>query len=588
MQKIPFFSLERSIQDRFIESTHGKEVPNPLLYQKAPQNPLARAFAIVALVVLASGLVFAWLGFGRLDHRWAVNPRWALFVYCAVACVALLTLLRAILIWDRDASLPFLRGVFVYPVGVIDARGEVLVVHEFNDLVEHTVTASELRLRFKSGATFEFGDKDKARLEHIHASVVDTQQRLSLPPEALSQREHVLLNPLMDTGFRNPFGSIKPLLRETPNWSKFWILIAFTVGLPMGLGMFQLRNVLSEKQMYVRARRLDSTAAYRNYLRRGGTRSEVTELLLPRAELRDARASHNVAALENYLDAHPNSKIRAEIEAALRVQLLTELEKARDKESLSALHEFRDGVRHVAVIQPEMEATEKSLFRIALGNYLSTTPMSAEQQAFFTRLLEFTRTHGPKVEVRFRRQVPTDAIDRAEVQLKKSAYYAGPAALPSQYFSAKYAEPRESIVAKALSERCGQAFPKDMLTFELGPALEDESNTTPTVQAPTLVITHRTELSGVFLSRKPRGAFVGLSMQYKARLLIPGEAATLDFQTTSWLAPNPRKLEEAGLSYKELYETMAREGFSRFLKRYQPTLFGPPKPTADAKAQSPT
>jgi hypothetical protein len=588
MQKIPFFSLERSIQDRFIESTHGKEVPNPLLYQKAPQNPLGRAFAIVALVVLASGLVFAWLGFGKLDHRWAIDPRWTLFVYCGLACLALLTLLRAILIWDRDASLPFLRGVFVYPVGVIDARSEVLVVHEFNDLVEHSVAGAELRLRFKSGASFEFIDKDKARLEHVHASVVETQQRLSLPPAALSQREHVLLNPLMDTGFRNPFGSIKPLLRETPAWGKFWILIALAIGLPMGVGIFQLRNVLSEKQLYVKARRLDSTAAYRNYLQRGGSRSEVTELLLPRAELRDARATQSVATLEDYLDAHPNSKIRSEIEAALRVQLLTELEKARDKESLSALHEFRDSVKHIAVIQPELEATEKSLFRIALGNYLSTTPASAEQQAFFTRLLEYTRTHGPKVEVRFRRQVPTDAIDRSEVQLKKSAYYAGPAALPSQYFSSKYAEPRESSIAKTLSERCAQAFPKDILTFELGPALEDESNTTPTVQAPTLVITHRTELSGVFLSRKPRGAFVGLSLQYKARLLIPGEAATLDFQTSSWLAPNSKKLEEAGLSYRELYETMAREGFSRFLKRYLPTLFGSPKAPADTKGQSPT
>ncbi len=577
MQKIPFFSLDRPIQDRFIESTHGKEVPNPLMYQKPPQNPRARVYSLVALVVFAGGVIFAWLGFGKLDHPWALNPRWALSVYCAVACLSLLALLRAVLAWDREASLPFLRGLFVYPVGVIDACGETLLVHEFNELEGHSIDGSTLRLRFKDGSRFEFSDKDKSRVEQVQASVIESQQRQSLPPDSLSQRDHVLQNPLLDTGFRNPFGSVKPLLRQSPKWSKYWLLIALGIGLPLGFGLFGLRNLLSEKQMYLKARKLDSTADYRRYLARGGNRSEVKELLLPRTELRDARAENTVMALEGYLENHPNTKIREEIETALRVQLLTELEKARDKETISALREFRNISRNIEVVKAELEATEKSLFRTALNNYVSTTPMTPEQQAFFTRLLEYARTHGPKLELRFRRQVPADAAERAEVQLKKSAYYAGPAALPSQYFAAKYAEPREANVVAALRERFEKAFPKDMLSLEPGPALEDESNTTPTVQVPTLIITHRTELAGVFLSRKPRGAFVGLSVQYKARMLIPSDAATLDFQHSAWLAPSPKKLEEAGLSYKELYETMAKDGFERFLKKYTTTLLGPSK-----------
>jgi hypothetical protein len=577
MQKIPFFSLERSIQDRFIESTHGKEVPNPLLYQKAPPNPLARALSLVALVVFASGAVFAWLGFGKLDHRWALNPRWALFVYCGVACLSLLVLLRALLIWDRDASLPYLRGLFVYPVGVIDARGQVLVVHEFTELAGHSVEQTTLRLRFNDGAAFEFNEKDKVRLEQVQSKIVETQQRLSLPPASMSEREHILLNPLLDTGFRNPFGSVKPLVSKAPSWHKFWFLIAIGLGLPLGLGLFQLRNVLSEKQMYLKVRRLDTTAGYRSYLARGGTRREVTELLLPRTELRDARASQSVAAIEAYLDSHPASKINAEVEAALRVQLLTELEKARDKDSISALREFRESSRHINVVQPELEATEKSLFRIALANYLAATPASAEQKAFFTRLLEYARTHGSKVEVRFRRQLPPEAVERSESQLKKSAYYAGPQALPSQYFGPKYAEPREASLTASLRKGMEKAFPKDMVSLELGPALEDDSSTTPTVQVPTLLITHRTELAGVFLSRKPRGAFVGLSVQYKARFLVPGDPAALDFQHSAWLAPSPKKLEEAGLNYKVLYETMAQDGFGRFFKKYSAVLFGSAK-----------
>lgn len=576
MQKIPFFSLDRPIQDRFIESTHGKEVPNPLLYQKPPPNPRARFWAILAFVVFAGGAVFAWLGFGKLDHRWALNPRWAIFVYCAVACLSLLALLRAVLAWDRDASLPFLRGRFVYPVGVVDACRETLVVHEFGELEGHSIDGPTLKLRFKNGSRFEFYDKDPTRIEQVHVAVVESQQRQSLPPGSMDQREQVLQNPLLDTGFRNPFGSLKPLVRETPRWGKYWLLIALGVGLPLGVGLYGLRNLLSEKQMYVKARKLDSTLAFRNYLARGGNRAEVKDLLLPRAELRDARAQQSVAALEAYIDSHPHTKINEEVDAALRAQLLTELEKARDKDSISALREFRSSSKHTSIVQTELEATEKSLFRIALNNYINATPMTPEQQAFMTRLLDFARVHGPRLEVRFRRPVPADAVERSEVQLKKSAYYAGPSALPSQYFAAKYAEPREAVVVNALRERLEKAFPKDMLSLEVGPALEDDSNT-PTVQVPTLIITHRTELAGVFLSRKPRGAFVGLSVQYKARMLIPGDPHTLDVAHSVWLAPGPKKLEEVGMNYRDLYENMAQDGFGRFLKKLLPVLFGPEK-----------
>lgn len=575
MQKIPFFGLERSIQDRFVESTHGKEVPTPLLYQKAPQNPLARSLTLVALTALVAGLGFAWLGYGRLDHPWALDPTWAIGVYCGTACVALSALLRAIVIWDRDASLPYLRGLFVYPVGVIDASSETILIHQFTELAEHSIVGNKLRLRFNDGHRFEFHDREKARLEQVVTTIEGTQQRLSVPPASVSQRDLVLLNPLLDTGFRNPFAPVKPLVRVTQTWTKYWLLIALGMGLTIGLGLYTLRNVLSEKQMYLKARKLDSTTGYRGYLAHGGKRSDVRDLLLPRAELREARAQNDVAALESYYDAHPNSKIKPEIELALRIQLLKALEKARDQDSIAALRKFRDSTKHVHLVKIELQDTEKSLYQAALAKYLSTVPASTEQRAFFTRLLEFARLHDPKIEVRFRRQLPEDAAERAETQLKKSAYYIGPPALPGQYFGAKYAEPREAKVVDAIRTGMERFFPKDMLSVEMGPALDDDGTTTPTVSVPTLIITHRTELSGVFLTRKPRGAFVGLSTQYKARFLIPADANPLDFQHASWIAPGPKKLEEAGLNYKNLYENMATDGFNRFLRKYVPTLFGP-------------
>jgi hypothetical protein len=60
-------------------------------------------------------------------------------------------------------------------------------------------------------------------------------------------------------------------------------------------------------------------------------------------------------------------------------------------------------------------------------------------------------------------------------------------------------------------------------------------------------------------------------------MLIPGDPSTLDFTHSAWLAPSPKKLEEVGMNYKDLYENMAQDGFGRFLKKFLPVLFGPEK-----------
>ena len=84
-------------------------------------------------------------------------------------------------------------------------------------------------------------------------------------------------------------------------------------------------------------------------------------------------------------------------------------------------------------------------------------------------------------------------------------------------------EPREADVGHELEARLNREFPPDILHFKLVPALDDDGTDAPKVSRPTFVITHRDELSGAFMSKKPRGAFAGLGFTVRSVLLIPGD-----------------------------------------------------------------
>ncbi len=71
--------------------------------------------------------------------------------------------------------------------------------------------------------------------------------------------------------------------------------------------------------------------------------------------------------------------------------------------------------------------------------------------------------------------------------------------------------------------------------------------------------------------------FVGVGLVFKALLLIPGEPTTRTFETSTWSPPNLKKLEAENWGPAELYEFMAQDAFSQFLKRYLASIFKAPK-----------
>ncbi len=572
MSQVQFYYLQRAIQDRFIESSRGRGAPTQLLYQAPGPNPWAVGLASASALLFTGCAAFACLGFGNLEHRLALNPLWTMGVYVGVLCLAMAALLKATLIWNRDALLPFRRGIHAFPAIVIDARTSMLEVHKVSELAEISSEGSSLHLRFTDGATYEFRNVEGARVNEIKEKFRDAQERLNAPPSETFGRDQALLDPLADSGFKSLFSTNDPMKPKTVAWAKFWPAIAVAVGLAAGVGLWKTRNTLSSKQLYIKARTLNTTHAYQAYMARGGTRKDVGDLLLPRAELRDAIAAGSVDAIERFMDAHERTKINSEATVALYAALLKDLERAQAVGTLAALRNFRAGDPHTSLVNSERLIAEKALFRAALARFQAESVGTPALDAFVQRLIAYAEQHGPKVEIRFRRRVPASAL-MIETMLQKNAYFGGSKSLPLQYFDDKHAAAREAMIASALSQRFAAVFPRDILSFELGSAKADDDGGAPAVTVPTLLITHITNMVSIHTSRKPRGAFAGIAFAFKAQLLIPGDAAPPTFSCPVWMQPDFNKYDDEGWTPESLYEYMATEAFSQFLKKYFASIF---------------
>ena len=576
MQRIQFFSLPRPVQERFIESARGYGAPVPLFYRALATDRKVIAFTATAGLLFSGCITLAKVGFGDLQHRWALNPPLILCAYGLLLSLACAALVASVRNWKRATSIPFRRGVYVFPIGVIHALGATLEVHPFQGLVEFTTQSNRLRMRFSGGTCFDLGQVEPQVADKIKATVLETQKQQSSPSSERSKRDQALLDPLFDTGFKNPFSPHESMRPVAAARVVHWFLIAAIIGAAAGFGLGIGRNWLSARHLYARAKALDTASAYRAYLERGGARAEVRELLLPKAELREVQSSGSVDALERYLDEHAHSKIRGEVEAALREALLRELRQASQASSLSQVRGFRRNDPHLPLIRAELQAAQKEFYHAALAQFQSLSKNSPDLNTFFEKLLGYAEQHGPKVEIRFRRRIPP-SLEKADEQVRKSPYCDNPSVPPAQYFNDAQFAKREATVAAAISKRFEDAFPKDILSFELAAPLPDDGTPVPNVASPTLLITHRTELSAPFTSRKPKGVFVGVGMIFKALLLIPGEPTKRTFEFSTWAPPDLKRLEAESWGPAELYGYTAQDAFDQFLKRYFGSIFRPTK-----------
>jgi hypothetical protein len=404
---------------------------------------------------------------------------------------------------------------------VIDARAAELAVRKVNELVDGNPLGGTLQLRFSDGSDFRFPAGSPERATEMLRTLTEVKQHFGQDLESNS-RELAVYDPLCDNGFRNPFSPRESLLPPKTSFALPAWLLALVLGSALGAGVWKLRNTLGEAALYRAARSENSREGYRAYLARGGKNPDVNAILLPRADLAEVIKHHSIEELERFSKEHADSGIQPEVQAALHQELLVALAAAKQQATLQALKQFRERFIDYPRIIAEIDRAISERLTAGLREFERRAKPKPEVAELFRRLLNYTAKHEGRVEIRFRRRVPESAA-KAEALLEKSNYFGGKASLPAQYFDAKHAALREEPSGKEIQATLQQGFSPDLLKFELGPPLDDSGEEDPKVSVPSVIVTHRTELSGAYLMKRPRAALTGVGVLFRVVFAIPND-----------------------------------------------------------------
>lgn len=583
MKSIEFYDLPRPIQERFVAAARASLAPSPLAIKLASRFVGARWF-IASAALLALTAWYAARGFGELDDPGAIASGARAALYCLGFALSFGCLTRGLLVRDRAVSLPFARATYLFPAGVVDAMSSSIYVHSLADLSSVEARASTLCVTFKDGASFEFPANDQQQADAARQAVTEAQERLDEATRADSVRHLAALDPLCQTNFPSPFSEDVPFKRPTAVWAFALLGMALASGAALGVGVWEVRNKLSARRIAEAARAQDTTAGYRLYLERGGQLPEIVDVLLPRAELAEARAQGSVAAIEQFVASHPGSKIQAEVDEALRAALLAALDDAKAQQTLAALDAFAAAHPRHAPVADELAAARHAVYRAASERARAMVAAGKVQKShpgeFIERLVAYVEEHGPKVQIQFRSYIGK-SYEAADKVVRGSAYFAGNSSLPSRYFGSERMRRREAIAGPLLLAALQQLFPTEIVSFELAPALPspepgDRPPPLPDPTVPTLFVDHRTELSGTFVNAKPRGIFLGAGVFFETSFVIPGDDTQLDIAVPTWRTPARDVMRHDKRTTADVYEDLARRSFSMFLRRYLDRLLRDP------------
>jgi hypothetical protein len=583
MKSIEFYDLPRPIQERFVAAAQASLAPAPLAIKLGSRLVGARWF-LASLVLLAVTAWSAAEGFGDLEHEGAIASRDRAALYCVGFALSFACLMRGLTVRDRALSLPFARATYLFPVGVVDAMSSSIHVHSLADLSAVEAQPGALRVTFKDGSIFEFPAKDQQQADAAKKAVTESQQRLDEATRADSVRHLAALDPLCQTNFPSPFSQDVPFRRPKALWGFALLTMALASGAALGVGVWEVRNKLSARRIADAARTQGSTAAYRMYIERGGQQPEIIDVLLPRAELEEARAHGNVAAIEQFIATHAGSKIQSEVDAALRAALLDALAKARAEHTLAALDRFAAAHPRHAPVAGELAEARHAVYRAAAERARSLLVAGEVQKSdpgdFVERLVAHVEQHGPRVVLQFRSYLGK-SCETADKLVRASAYFAGNNTLPSRFFSPEAMRQREALAAAPLLAALQQLFSTEIVQFELASALPspepgERPPPLPEPSVPTLFVDHRTELSGSTTVAKPRGMFFGAGIFFETSFAIPGDRTELAVSVPTWRSPARDVMQHKKRTVADVYEDLARRSFGMFVRRYLDRLLRTP------------
>ncbi|MBX3264142.1 MAG: hypothetical protein KIS78_22395 [Labilithrix sp.] len=582
MKAVDFYKLPRAIQDRFVGSVMSGFPPAPILAVKGG-TPTKLVWLGVSAACFVALIVAARLGYGALDSGLSLHSVKALPLYLALVFGFAFGLVQAFARVVRERALPYTSGVYLFPACLIDARDDQFRVYETRDLASVDVQGAAIRVAFAGGVQFLFPlSKPEAGAE-IVAEVQAARDRAMHAQATEDPKELVAVDPLHNPRFSSPVGPRDAYeLRRAP-WGKLGPVVAAGVAVVVGPTLWMLRNSGSDKTMYARATQVNDSESYRLYLAHGEAfKGEVGDVLLPRAELRDAEKVGTVEALLAYKKSHPESKIPSEVAASVRKAMLEELEKAKQPGTIAALSEFAKSFPEHGV-EPELAAAIHAVYARELDAYKKKAPKKdAGAPAFIERLFAYAEKHGPKVEVRFKRKAAT-TMERADQFILKTPTFMGVVTYPSRFFDDKHSTVREAALGRTLAAQFDAGLAAELFEVTVGPLVTDAE--LPEPKAPTLFVTHVAEWSGHnYTSNRPRGSYIGVQFNFEAAFVIPGEPKPYKFKAeifkhaATHVLNNPDEpMLAPGQAEEKVYATMADDAFEQFGKRLLANFFAPQK-----------
>jgi hypothetical protein len=574
--RIDFYGLARPIQDRFAAATRRSAHPAPLLSHRAPRaTPWALLAGSVVLLVAEAALLRA--GFGDVGSTLALHRPFAIAVDVVLLSGAAYCILHAVGLLLMLESRPWRPGLYLFPGCVVDAEKPVLQVWSMADAeaIERLgAPAPGIAVRMRDGSRVVVPAATPQLAERAGEALEPLRRELDRAVEIGDHHVLAELDPLHDLAMSSPIGPTAKMRPNVALWIRLDWALAAGIGLVLGCALANTRNTLSDEAMYRGVVASGTVPAFRAYLARGAAHvADVEDVLLPRAELREAEAAGTVDAIEAFASAHPTTRIGPEIDAALRHATLGELQKARQQGTVTALDEFARKYPNHGV-DAEVRAARHALYARALADWRAKAHPDATTGAFVERLLGWSEKTGKPCEVRFRGK-PSSTMEGADKSAMASGHYPGPDALPSHYVTPDMLRPREQRVADALAAAFAAAFPPDILLVRAGAPLAPDAS--PAADTPTLVVEYSPEWSrGNTASAKPNTVFAGLIFAFEASFALP-EGPPWKLAVRTWRGAESWKVKSLGLSREDfeqkVYDGMIDGVFEQLRKRLTDVFF---------------
>ena len=581
-RKVDFYGLPRPVQDRFAAATRRSAPPAPLLYARAPRTVAWAYLGVSAVLVVVAGVVLR-LGWGDVNSPFAIHGVKMLAVDVVLLAGAAYGVAHATGILRAFDSLPWRAGRYLFPGVVVDASGPVLDVWSVGEAESiERLTGPEAGLAFRMRDGSRVVVPASSSEQAAKADVALGSLRGDLARAIAEEDPYVLaeLDPLHDRAMSSPIGPTASMKRVFVVSKRFDWVIAGVAGVLLGLGLGNTRNAMSDDAMYRTIVAAGTVPAYQAYLAQGGRHSDdVRDVLLPRAQLRDAEAQGSVdadvEAVQAFSNAHPSSRIDAEITAALRRAMLAALDAAKKAGTVVAIDDLAKKYPN-HTIDPEIKAARHAFFTQAMDAWKKKAQPDAATSAFMERILAWSEGQGPgapAAQIRFRMK-PSKTLDDADKSIKRSGHYPAPDALPSKYVTIDAMRPREQRVATALAQAFSDAFPPDVLAMRAGDPLDPDAPVPN--DAPTLVVDYTAEWSRAnSLIEHPPTVIAQILFQFDSTFAIP-DAAPLKIAARAWRPAEVWRIKGGQMTREDyeqkVYDMVFDTAFDLLQKKLTDTL----------------